>query len=326
MIVQGSTTEAGIRQRLKQDARPIVFDEAESENQGSQKRMQTVIELARQSSSDSSAEIVKGTVGGQGMSFRMRSMFLLGSVNVALSQAADESRFSVLTLDAPDKTHEEIERFDAFSRHVGNTLTPEYCAAIRARAYHLMPTVRENAKTLAKAVAELLGSQRIGDQVGTLLAGAWMLESDALLCPDRAAQYVLPLDFSDAKEAEQVSDEESLLMKILQTQIRFDTNSHGHLSRSLGEVLDCAMGRGGLGDVSAVEANSIIGRYGLAVDGQYLLISNTHTELGRILTDSPWGAGWRRVLARIPGAVAATNGARFAGVKSRAMKVPLSFI
>lgn len=326
MIVQGSTTEAGIRQRLKQDARPIVFDEAESENHGSQKRMQTVIELARQSSSDSSAEIVKGTVGGQGMAFRMRSMFMLGSVNVALSQAADESRFSVLTLDAPDKTPEEIERFDAFSRHVGNTLTPEYCATIRARAYHLMPTVRENAKTLAKAVAELLGSQRIGDQVGTLLAGAWMLESDALLCPDRARQYVQPMDFSDAKEAEQASDEEALLARVLQTQIRFDTSNHGHLSRSVGEVVDCAMGRGGLGEVSANEANGILGRYGLSIDGQYILVSNTHTELKRILSDSPWAAGWRRVLARIPGAISATNGARFAGVKSRATKVPLSFL
>lgn len=326
MIVQGSTTEAGIRQRLRQDARPIVFDEAESENQGSQKRMQTVIELARQSSSDSSAEIVKGTVGGQGMSFRMRSMFMLGSVNVALSQAADESRFSVLTIDAPDKTPEEIERFDVFSRHVGNTLTPEYCAAIRARAYSLMPTIRENAKTLAKAVAELLGSQRIGDQVGTLLAGAWMLESDELLCADRAMQYVMPMDFSDAKEAEQVSDEEALLARILQTQVRFDTNNHGHLARSIGEVVDCAMGRGGLGDVSASEANSILGRYGLAVDGLHLVVSNTHTELKRILADSPWAAGWRRVLARIPGALAATHGARFAGVKSRATKVPLSFI
>jgi putative DNA primase/helicase len=75
MMVQGATTEAGIRQRLKQDARPIVFDEAESEDQNSQKRMQMVIELARQSSSDSTAEIVKGTAGGQGMAFRMRSMF-----------------------------------------------------------------------------------------------------------------------------------------------------------------------------------------------------------------------------------------------------------
>ena len=326
MIVQGSTTEAGIRQRLRQDARPIVFDEAESENQGSQKRMQTVIELARQSSSDSSAEIVKGTVGGQGMAFRMRSMFMLGSVNVALSQAADESRFSVLTLDAPDKTPEEIERFDAFSRHVGNTLTPEYCAAIRARAYRLMPTVRENAKTLAKAVAELLGSQRIGDQVGTLLAGAWMLESDALLCADRARQYVMPLDFSDAKEAEQASDEENLLQKIMQTQIRFDTRSHGHLTRAIGEVINCAIGRGGLGDVSAMEANEVIARYGLLIDGQGLAVANNHAELSQILRDTPWAAGWRRVLGRVPGVKTTPNAIRFAGAKSRAVIVPLEFI
>lgn len=326
MIVQGSTTEAGIRQKLKQDARPIVFDEAESENQKSQTRMQTVIELARQSSSDSSAEIIKGTAGGQGMAFRMRSMFLLGSVNVALSQAADESRFSVLTIEAPDKTTDEIERFDAFSLHVGNTLTPEYCASIRARAYRLMPVVRDNAKTLAKAVAELLGSQRIGDQVGTLLAGSWLLESDERLCMDKARQYVMPLDFSDAKEAEQVSDEESLLMKIMQTQVRFDSSHHGALTRAIGEIVDCAMGRGGIGETSAKEANDILCRYGIKVDGDALVFANTHTELERVLRDTPWAAGWRRVLCRIPGSQPEMNPVRFAGTRSRAVRVPLSFL
>jgi len=62
--VQGSTTEAGIRQKLNQDARPIIFDEAESEDQSSQRRIKTVLELARQSSSDSTAEIVKGVLKG----------------------------------------------------------------------------------------------------------------------------------------------------------------------------------------------------------------------------------------------------------------------
>lgn len=323
MAVQGSTTEAGIRQRLKQDARPIVFDEAESENQGSQKRMQTVIELARQSSSDSSAEIVKGTVGGQGMAFRMRSMFMLGSVNVALSQAADESRFSVLTINAPNKTAEEINRFDEFVKTVGNTLTDDFCASIRARAYELMPTIRENAKMLAKAVAEKLGSQRIGDQMGTLLAGAWLLESDHPLCMDRARQYIQQLDFSEAKEAEQVSDEENLLQKIVQTQIRFDTNNHGHLTRSIGEVIDCAIGRGGLGDVSPQEANAILSRHGLQVDGQSLIVANTHTELARILSVTPWASGWRRVLARLDGVKTTPNAVRFAGAKSRAVIIPI---
>jgi len=214
-MVQGNTSEAGIRQSTKQDARPVIFDEAESEDAGAQRRMQSVIELARQSSSDSTAQIVKGTVDGHGMAFRMRSMFMLGSINVALSQAADESRFTVVTIAPHERTPEEIERFGRFSVEVGNLFTPENCAAIRARIYRMLPIIRDNAATFAKAVAEELGDQRVGDQLGALLAG-WhaLIRRDAITLIE-ARHLISQLDFSDAEEVDQCSDEENCLNRIL---------------------------------------------------------------------------------------------------------------
>lgn len=324
LMVQGSTTEAGIRQKLKQDARPIVFDEAESEDHRSQHRMQTVIELARQSSSDSTAEIIKGTVSGHGMAFRMRSMFLLGSVNVSLSQAADESRFSVLSLAPPKKDADEAERWAAFSKRVDNTLSEAMCASIRARAYHLMPVIRNNARTFSRAVAGVLGSQRIGDQVGTLIAGACAYYRSDEISLEDARAWVERMDFSDAKEQEQVSDEESCLQRILQSQVRFDSE-RGQLSRSIGEVVDAASGQEHIGGIAAADANDILKRHGLAVDGSYLLVSNKHAELEKLLRDTPWGAGWRRILSRIDGATSTDHPVRFAGVKTRAVRIPLAY-
>lgn len=325
MMVQGSTTEAGIRQKLKQDARPIVFDEAESEDHRSQNRMQTVIELARQSSSDSTAEIVKGTVNGNGMAFRMRSMFLLGSVNVSLSQAADESRFSVLSLATPDKSPEEIERFGLFGKRVDNTLTPAVCASMRARAYRMMPVIRANAKTFARAVAEVLGSQRLGDQVGTLIAGACAYYRSDEISLDDARAWVEGMDFSDAKESEQVSDEESCLQRILQSQVQFDSE-RGQLRRSLGELVAAASGSDVMHGVTKLDANDILTRYGLKLDGNYLTVANKHTELEKLLKDTPWGSGWRRIIGRIPYAHPSFDVVRFAGTRSRAVRVPLSFL
>lgn len=325
LMVQGSTTEAGIRQKLKQDARPIVFDEAESEDHRSQNRMQTVIELARQSSSDSTAEIIKGTVNGSGMAFRMRSMFLLGSVNVSLSQAADESRFSVLALKSPDKTPEESERFAQFSKRVDNTLTPEACAAMRARAYRLMPVIRANCKTFARAVAEVLGSQRLGDQVGTLIAGACAYHRDDEITLEEARKWVVGMDFSDAKEQEQVSDEENCLQRILQSQVQFDSEK-GQMKRSIGELVDCASGHNSIGWLTQSEANDTLKRYGMMIEGSFLLVSNTHAELKRLLSDTPWGAGWRRILGRIEGAEGIEQPVRFAGVKTRSIRIPLTFL
>ena len=325
MMVQGSTTEAGLRQRVRHDSRPIVFDEAESEDNRSQHRMQTVIELARQASSDSSAEIVKGTVGGHAMSFRIRSMFLLGSVNVSLTQAADESRFSVLSLATPAKTAQEAERFAAFRDHAANTLTAGACAAIRARAYRLMPVIRDNAVTFGRAIAEVLGSQRLGDQVGTLLAGAYAYRSSGRISLEDARTWVATMDFSDAKEAESVSDEEACLQKILQHQIRFDSEV-GHIQRSIGELVECASGGGFIGGLSPTALNDVLRRYGVTADKDSLTVANRHVELDRVFTGTPWAAGWRRILGRIDGATNSAEAVRFAGARSRAVVIPMAYI
>lgn len=320
LVVQGSTTEAGIRQRLKQDARPIVFDEAEAEGQRGMTRMQTVIELARQSSSDSTAEIVKGTVGGQAMAFRMRSMFLLGSINVSLNGAADESRFSVVQLAKGKKSAAE---FEEYSRAVDALLTREYCASIRARAYMMIPTIRQNAATLSAIVGDMLGSQRTGDQVGTLLAGYCSLVSDATLTDGQAHAMVAGIDFSDAREADEVSDSDLCLQAIMQAQVRIDSDGR-MITRTLGELVQSASTDAAIGlrEVS----NEALARHGLRVIDDRLFISNNHAELKRILRDSQWAAGWKRVLARITDAEIPTSAVRMAGSVTRCVSIPLSSI
>lgn len=324
LMVQGGTTEAGIRQKLKQDARPIVFDEAESEDVKSQSRMKMVLELARGSSSDTLAEIAKGTADGAGSAFRMRSMFLLGSINVSLSQAADESRFSVVTLVKPESTTAERERFESFCKHVDNTLTDKAAASLRARSYRLLPVIRRNASIFASAAAEKLGSQRIGDQVGALLAGSFSLYRDCEINIDEARLWIDGFDFSESQDAEQVSDEENCINRMLQTQVRFDSD-RGHIQRSIGELISCVSGCEVINGITQSEANCILSRYGFRYESGYVLISNNHAELMKMLRESPWGSGWRRILLRIDGAEPGAAAKKFAGSVSRYTKIPIDF-
>lgn len=317
MMVQGGTTEAGVRQRVGNDARPVAFDEAEAENQSGQKRIQMILELARQSSSDSSAEIIKGTVGGHAMGFRMRSMFLMGSINVAITQAADESRFSVLQLDKPRMSASE---FSAFERDVDAMLSEEFCNRHRARIYLMIGTIRESARVLSAAVADLLGSQRMGDQIGTLLAGCWALQSDSVITEAAAVEWVQSIDLTDAQEAEQVADEVLCLQAILQSQIRFD-GAASTLTRSVGELLDAVVSGQG---VDPGVANDALARHGVRYKDGFIYVSNTHAAIKKMLQDTPWSGSWRRILARIPGSKPVSGAMRFAGSTTRAVEIPYS--
>lgn len=317
---QGGTTEAGIRQALKHDARPVMFDEAESEDITAARRMQSVLELARQSSSDTGAEIVKGTANGDGMAFTVRSMFLLGSINVGLKQAADESRFSVVQLVKPDKTPEEAQRFAQFERDVIATMTRETCQAIRARAYNAIPIIRHNAKVMAQAVAEAIGSQRMGDQVGTLLAGAFIMQEVKQYTLEQARELVSGFNFDDATESEEVSDEHNCLNAILQRQVRVEYAGFSSANKTIGELVEAIYSQPN----DTREEWDTLSRHGVRVDGEWVMIANTHSELYKTLKDTAWGNGHRRMLMRIEGAVAGEKAARFAGSASRYVSIPIN--
>jgi putative DNA primase/helicase len=323
LTVQSTSTEAGIRQRLKQDARSVVFDEAEGENQTARKRMQAVLELARQASSDSLAEIAKGTAGGKAMSFKIRSMFLMGSINVGLAQASDKSRFTVLSLTKPKPGAGGREQFEALEESVNNTLTKKYCAALRSRTYQLIPVIRESARVFAKVAAEHIGNQRAGDQLGALLAGAWSLRSSEAVTLAEAREYVTGQDWGMDGDESADSDEVMLIQELLQAQVRLDTEK-GNKVRSISELVQKFDPRATVTDyeVTVEDAAFALARHGVKVNDGWLIVSESHQEIRKILRDTPWAGGWGRILERIQGAEQ-KPAIRFAGVRNRAIQIPL---
>ncbi len=300
LFVQSKTSEAGIRQRLASDARPVAFDEAEAEDTASQQRIQAVLDLIRQSASESGGEIVKGSANQSGArSYRIRSSFALVSINVSLQHAADESRISVLTLRPSDGTHAAAERFAALNAEVQSTLTPAFAASLIARSARLLPTIRANAETFAHAVALRLGSRRAGDQLGALLAGAYSLHSDGRITPEQAADYVARQAW-DATTAETEPDETRLLAHLTQHRLRVAWGNGGATEATVGALIEAALGRDER--IPADAAERTLRETGMRTDPGGLFVSNTHPALAAILKGTPWHAQWGRALVRLPGA------------------------
>lgn len=321
LTVQSNSTEAGIRQRLKQDARPVIFDEAEGESQHARQRMQSVLELARQASSDGLAEIAKGTAGGKALSFKIRSMFFMGSINVGLAQASDKSRFTILTLTKAPHGVEGRKQFEELEATVNNTLTKEFCAGLRARTYHLIPVIRENAKVFAKAAAEHIGNQRAGDQLGALLAGAWSLGSSDVVSAQDAKEYVegqdWGLDVDDAID----SDEMTLMNEILSAKVEIEVEGGMRRNRTVAEIIDKTTGESRDFEYTEENGENALARIGIRCKEDAVIVSESHPKLRSILKETPWGGGWADVLGRIPGAARMTA-YRFAGMRTRAVKIP----
>jgi len=332
--VTANTTEAGIRQTLKSNAFPIVFDEAESENAKSSMRIQEILSLMRQASSETGAPIAKGTQGGLAMTFRIRSCFCIASIGVPMTQHADVSRVTVLTLRQNTSPNRRAE-FAALKKKVLQ-LNNKWCTGLRARTISLLPLLRKNIEVFTSAAAEVLGTQRQGDQIGTLLAGAHLLANEHEVTHEEALKWVNESDWAEYEAKDIDSDERQCLNKIMSSIITLRTGGKA-VDRTVGEmVMQLLENISGVPDgwsngdnaVPYVDVEESLRRFGMRLtpDKDFLLISNSNNFIAKLLGDTPWSKNWGKILQRLPGSSKLASARFLYGVINRATQIPIDIV
>jgi putative DNA primase/helicase len=207
LVVVGNSTEAGIRQSLRSDALPVVLDEAESNERADQQRIQAILALARVASSESQAATVKGTPAGEVSRFKVRSMFLLSSIATGLKQGADRRRFAQLTLRNPVEIPlaQRQAHWQALDRDLEELITPQFGARLLARTIALLPVILQAVKVSTRVAARHFDSQALGDQYGTLLAGAWALQSSLVPTEQQVQELIEGTDWSSYRQSNEGS-------------------------------------------------------------------------------------------------------------------------
>jgi putative DNA primase/helicase len=324
LLVAGNTSEAGLRQTLRADALPVVFDEAESNERLDQQRMQSVLSLARVASTESRAQTIKGTAEGDAQRYTIRSMFLMSSIATALKQGADKSRFAQLTLRNPNEMPkaERIKHWEDLERDLDKYITEHIGQRLQARTISLIPIIRQSIKIFSRAASEAFDSQRLGDQYGTLLAGAWSLQSSQVVTRDQAWALIEQNNWEPYSQATEIPDEQRCLQHILQHQLRVEADKT--VTRSINELVDAAALRIVDSDITSAVAQAVLGRNGIKSDDGCVVISNTSKHIAAILSDTAWSNCWPTVLSRLPGAI--KNGVtRFKGMSgtSRSVSIPI---
>lgn len=298
LFVVGETTEAGVRQSLKHDALPVLFDEAEGEDTRATDRLQRILALVRQSSSESGGRIAKGSVSGQSQSFQIRSCFAFSSINATLVQQSDRSRVTVIELKASRQKHAFADILATESR----VLTEQYITRFYARAIDQAVNVRANSATFATAATAVLGEQRAGDQIGALLAGAWSLTNDGLVSFEQAQGWLRDFDMSEQREEVQSQSDERSLLDFLMQQIVDVPMEKGGTKKAIGELVEVCRGQ----EYDAHEfSKQALSRLGIKVEPDGIYVSNTADGIKRLLRGTPWSVNWAKILRRLPNSKAA---------------------
>lgn len=314
LAVQSETTEAGLRQTLGHDARPVIFDEIEGEDMRAQMRVQNVLALARQASSETGAVIIKGSPMGGARTYRIRSCFAFSSIGVGVDKYADSTRVSVLSIERRN----DNKKFQQLQKLTFETITDDYTRRFIARSVSLVPQMRANAVTFARAGAEVIGSQRLGDQIGALLAGCYSLFDDGVISAADATKWVKAQDWTEQKSVQDDTDEGACLNRILETVIKVQT-ARSTIDRSIAELINPRQPN----MLTNADMADALGRIGIRVGSDSFTISNNHSGIAAILTGTPWAKGWHRSLKRLPGASVTPAPVRFGATVGRGVVILL---
>lgn len=324
LFAQGSSSEAGIRQTLKADALPVLFDESEQNNDGEKRRIEGVLALIRQASTESTAKTLKGTISGDAMNFHIRSMFCLASIQVGMEHRADRDRLTQLTLLRPPETavaRKEWEDLKEALYFIGRD--PGINRRLLRRAIDLMPVcLHQNIDVFITAAAKAFGSQRKGDQYGTLLAGCWCMASSKVATPAEADAMIASYDWNEFLEPGEVDDSEKALRAIMEAKI-----AHKGDVYSVATVVTVASNIPVDGvTLDAVTALRLMRDNGMNISAGRILFQNDSTALRKLVADTPFAVDLRGQLLRVPGAMK-MEPRRFAGGSlHRSVGVPLHLV
>jgi putative DNA primase/helicase len=302
MNVDGGTTEPAIRDMMGHDGRPLVYDEAEPSP-----GMVAVIELARKASTGS-------TVKKYGQrAFNARFCACFSAIVPPINKTADESRVSFLVIKK-NRTATAIKDYEKMLDLIEATITPDYSNRMIARTLANMDALVANIKTFQRAARLITGGARASQQIGTMIAGLYLLGSKGVATLADAEAWIKKHDWSEHTIIDQQGDPMKLVQHIASSLIRRVT---GVGEASVGDLISAVVADR---DDTAIKT---LRNYGIMAKEGRVYIASTAHNLARLLKDTEWQIKWSRTLSDVPGAQREKSIYFARGVKTSAVSLPL---
>jgi putative DNA primase/helicase len=312
LSLSNESTAAGIRQHLGWDATPVLFDEVEGSDRNARARIQQVLNLMRQASSDSSAAIVKGSAGGQAVRCRIRSPFLLSSVSLGLKESADKNRTVLLALDPFTAAHRSAWANGGKAAYEALASDTELGARLLRRLIRLWAVFQANCRVFERVATDHYNSGRLGRVYGAVLAGAAVLQHDEAFTEEQALIVLEDgaLGSSNDQTADMVPEHERCLQHLLSLQlqgVRVGLERREACQMTVAHALKVMMLGAGSGFDQQVASDELLAR-GVMIrempdprDPKVMclcvVVSNNHPALESHFADTAW-ADWGTMLRR----------------------------
>jgi hypothetical protein len=338
----GSATEAAVRQILRAQTIPVIFDEFEP-NAFNAHKLSAVLELARVASSG--GDVHKGSSDHKAAEFVLNSCFQFSAILTPAMEPQDRSRFAILELE-PFARREDGEAAVP-KLNLDAAKLPATGAALMRRMFDGWIRWADTFIAYHDALTERGHSARSADTFGTLLACADLALYDHLPSAehlDAWSRMCAPENLAEISAS--AEDHDDCLQYLATTSVQARGGDRREtiaswIGQTLSNEIDIARsGREKLGELGLklVNARQLPDprpggrpRFGATehLPGQpcYLAVAQAHRALVDVFGGSKWGSSgsWAQTLGRAPGALREVK-VKFGKRSLTAVLVPIELV
>lgn len=329
-IAPGTSSEAAIRRQAGTSSLPNIHDEMESDNKQYAENINSILMFYRVGASGDSGGIIKVGSDGNIQIWKSQCMACFASIGASITHGADSSRINVITLKN-NSGKKEKENFNVLQENK-SIFTSEWVKSLHGRTLSIFSEVEKAVQIFRKVSGDMLGSSRDGDQVGTLLAGAYMLEHDQAPIASACKTWLEEHDVYRFQNDDE-TDEKLCLNEILHHQIEV-SDSHNRQKQTVAFFLAfyfqevtgskitteivkeaCEVNKGSI--LSTLQELGILPE----VDGDDAFVRiavGKHPGIRAMYNGTAWKENYQEILERVPSFIKRSKGpGRFGSLRKR---------
>jgi len=305
-IGTGKTSAPGVYRSLKSSAAPVILDEMEpGKNKESRLRIEEKLEIARNASSDFSANMSLANKSGGVDRFCIRSPFCFSSVIPYFTNEAIENRILICRLKSFSKIKNKRKNTNEILK-TGLLADP---GIFRRRIYNNLGLIMKNTEVIKKIIEAETQDNRKADNMGAIFASLFMIVDCKEVQEADIKETVIELLNNYESEVFE-SDEDKLIRHIFDHQIRLMSGEFMSIAEMILEAKD---------DYASEEHKNILLRHGMKIyklasdDKRYLAIAKHHQSINNILDNTQYRDRYIDILRRHPASIGKMPSIRFAG-------------
>jgi 5S rRNA maturation endonuclease (ribonuclease M5) len=317
----GKDSSPGIYRSLRNTPMPVILDEMEpgnANNKDAKLRIEEKLELARNASSDFSANITLTNKDGQGETFCTRSCFCCSSIVPHMMGEAIESRFLLSRMNNFGDNKLKVQQTKELLS-TGIMIDPEI---YKRRMFYNLDIFLKNLQIIKEILYSEMPNRKADNYAPVFASILLLTDLNIITSGDtkKIRDWIFDDMMKDEHIKEDISDEDILLRALFDSTIRDSSNE----TISIAELIN----DGSINFINE-EKNLLLKRNGIAKytstgqhstpAGDYIAVATAHGSIRDILKETMYADRYVSVLERHKAAISEKPMIRFAGQSKRAV-------